>query len=442
MKSLIPFFLLISHLSTIFGKEQYCCNFSKIHLGELIRYVGKIEQVNFIADEQILDFDVVFISNKRSDSDGILQDLFTLLSEYDLEAVKKGESYLIRKVAEKKALEKVEVEAEFDLYKLKYHSGEEILSYLKSSSGGLNEKNLSDEALIQTIRSLQWVKASNTLFFSATKQTALRLKELIEKLDTPPKQVYVEVLVIETDVNKGHHFGVSWQNTPSKDILTACKNSLTGGINMGIIGDAIVNGKQIFTEISSFVQFVQSDTDTSIVLNQKILARENKLSTIFEGDSVPFAGSIIELHGNNQRTTSNIEYKDIGVMLNIIPMISDTGIITLSIDEKITESHDHLIDGSTNLSGIKTSKTQMTTEAHVPNNHFLVLSGMSRKVKTTKKSGVPLLRSIPWIGGLFSSEKEVELKKSLIIFVRPCILDDTTHVKSNHDDEQLPSKEY
>jgi type II secretory pathway component GspD/PulD (secretin) len=252
--------------------------------------------------------------------------------------------------------------------------------------------------------------------------------------------VYVEVLVIETDVNKGHHFGVSWQNTPSKDILTACKNSLTGGINMGIVGDAIVNGKQIFTEISSFVQFVQSDTDTSIVLNQKILARENKLSTIFEGDSVPFAGSIIELHGNNQRTTSNIEYKDIGVMLNIIPMISDTGVITLSIDEKITESHDHLIDGSTNLSGIKTSKTQMTTEAHVPNNHFLVLSGMSRKVKTTKKSGVPLLRSIPWIGGLFSSEKEVELKKSLIIFVRPCILYDTTHVKSNHEDEQLSLK--
>ncbi len=429
MTHLLKFFLLITHLSLVFGEENYSCNFSKIPLGELIRYVGKVVEVNFIADEKLLDFDVVFMSNKGSSPDAVLADLFTLLGEYNLEASKKGESYLIRKIPEEKKEEKEERESEFDLYKLKYHSGEEILTHLKDSSGGLNDKNFSDTALIATIKNLQWVKASNTLFFSATKETSLRLKALIEKLDTPPKQVYVEVLVIETDVNKGHNFGVSWQNTPSKDILAACKDSLVGGINMGIVGDAIVNGKQIFSELTSFIRYIQSDTETSIVLNQKILARENKLSTIFEGDSVPFAGSIIELHGNNQRTTSNIEYKDIGVMLNIIPMISDTGIITLSIDEKITESHDHLIDGSTNLSGIKTSKTQMTTEAHVPNNHFLVLSGMSRKVKTTKKSGIPLLSSLPWIGGLFSSEKEVEVKKSLLIFVRPCIIEDPIHVK-------------
>ena len=429
MNHLLKFFLVIGHFSFLLGEENYSCNFSKISLGELIRYVGKVVEVNFIADEKILDFDVVFMSNIGSSPDGVLADLFTLLGEYKLEATKKGDSYLIRKIPEEKKQEIIEKESEFDLYKLKYHSGEEILTHLKDSSGGLNDKNLSDAALIQTMKTLQWVKASNTLFFSATNKTSLRLKELIEKLDTPPKQVYVEVLVIETDVNKGHNFGVSWQNTPSKDILAACKDSLTGGINMGIVGDAIVNGKQIFNELTSFIRYIQSDTETTIVLNQKILARENKLSTIFEGDSVPFAGSIVELHGSNQRTTSNIEYKDIGVMLNIIPMISDTGIITLSIDEKITESHDHLIDGTTNLSGIKTSKTQMTTEAHVPNNHFLVLSGMSRKVKTIKKSGIPLLQSLPLIGGLFSSEKEVEVKKSLLIFVRPCIIDDPIHVK-------------
>jgi type III secretion protein C len=429
MNPLLKLFLLISSLSFIFGEENYSCNFSKIRLSELVRYLGKALSVNFIADEKNLDFDVIFISQSGSSSEDVLDDLFTLLGEYNLEAVKKGESYLIKKIPEKKEVKKVEPAAEFDLYKLKYHSGEEILHHLKNSIDGLNTNHVTDAELIHTIKTLQWVKASNSLFFSASKQTSISLKELIEKLDTPPKQVYVEVLVIETDINKGHQFGVSWKNSPSKDILSACKNSLNQGINMGIIGDAIINGKQIFHEITSFAQYIQSDTDTSIILNQKILARENKLSTIFEGDSVPFAGSIIELTGVNQRTTSNIEYKDIGVMLNIIPMISDTGIITLSIDEKITESHDHLIDGSTNLSGIKTSKTQMTTEAHVPNNHFLVLSGMSRKVKTTKKSGVPLLKSIPWIGALFSSEKEVELKKNLIIFVRPSIIDEAIQLK-------------
>jgi type II secretory pathway component GspD/PulD (secretin) len=249
------------------------------------------------------------------------------------------------------------------------------------------------------------------------------MKNLIEKLDVPLKQVYVEVLVIETDINKGNEFGVAWRNAPSSDIISACKDSLSGGMNMDIIGNAIVNGKKIFNGLASFVKYIDTDTNTSIVLNQKILARENKLSTIFEGDNVPFAGSIIELSGTNERRTANIEYKDIGVSLSITPMISDSGIITLAIDEQITESHNHLIDTATNLSGIKTSKTQMTTEAHVPNDHFLVLSGMTRKVKTIRKTGPPILRSIPIIKSLFTSEKAVELKRSLVIFVRPHIVE-------------------
>jgi type III secretion protein C len=353
-----------------------------------------------------------------------LKDLFNLLKEYKLEAKKEGSAYIIRKLSvEKKPTLALEIEQEFDIYKLRYLSGEEIITYLKESASGLSTTVSSDVELKKCLATLQWVKSSNSLLFSASKDASIRMKNLIERLDVPLKQVYVEVLVLETDVNKGHDFGVSWQNAPSADILSACKNSLKGGLNNGIIGDAIINGKMIFNELSSFIKFVQNDIDTTIVLNQKILTRENKLSTIFEGDTVPFTGSVIELTGTNQRTTSNIEYKDIGVSLSIIPMVSDTGIITLSIDEKITESHDYLIDGGTNLSGIKTSKTQMTTEAHVPNDHYLVLSGMSRKVKTTRKIGVPVLEWIPLIGRLFSSEKEVELKKSLIIFVRPHIVE-------------------
>jgi type III secretion protein C len=399
------------------------CSFPKISLRELIRYTGKITGVNFIADEKLLDFDVVFISSSKSSPDEMMKDLFVLLKEYKLEAVKDGNSYIIRKMVEKEQeIKASKSKEEFHFYKLQYHHGSEILSHITAARASLDEEVPFNADLKKTISSMQWVQSSNTLFYSATKEGAKQINALIQKFDTPLKQVYVEVLVIETDISKGHDFGVSWKDTPSKEILAACKESLTGNINIGVIGDAIVNGRQIFFNLTSFVKYLSSDTNTSIILNQKILAKENKLSTIFEGNNVPFAGSIVELTGTNQRTTSNIEYKDIGVTLNITPMIGANDIISLAIDEKITESHDHLIDGSTNLSGIKTSKTQMTTDVHVPNDHFLVLSGMSRKIKTVKKGGVPILKSIPILGHLFSYEKEVELKKSLIIFVRPHIV--------------------
>ncbi|MCH9621458.1 MAG: Type 3 secretion system secretin [Chlamydiia bacterium] len=423
MKFLIKICLLLSINSLVFSKESHFCSFPKISLSELIKYTGKIAEVNFIADDNDLDINVAFISQSSRSSDQILKDVLLLIKEQGLEVIKNDDSYLIKK-PKKLALKSIP-KKEFDLYKLKYHSGEEIVAHLKNIKSSLSE-NPSDQDLKITLSTIQWVKSSNTLFFSANPDVSKRLKDLIEKIDTPLKQVYVEVLVLETEVKNGQDFGVSWQNSPSADILKACKDSLSQGSTMSIIGDAIINGKKIFSEISSFVKFLESDTNTNIVLNQKILARENKPSKIFEGDNVPFAGSIVELTGTNQRTTSNIEYKDIGVLLNLTPMISDNGIITLSIDEQITESHDYLIDNSTNLSGIKTSKTQMTTEAHIPDNHFLVLSGMSRKVKSKRITGVPILRSIPLLGRLFSSEKNVEQKKNLIIFVRPHIVNNSS----------------
>lgn len=430
MKFIIKTLILLLPFSIIFAEENYHCSFPKISLIELIKYTGKVAKVNFIADEKTLDFDVVFISHDSKSSEGMLQDLFKLLKEYNLEAAYEDGSYIIRKNDTKKKVPIFSTNNTFHTHKLRFHSGEEILPLLKESAKALNPSIKSDALLLATISTLQWVKTSNSLFFSCNEEIHQRLTSLIEKLDTPLKQVYVEVLVIETDVNNGAEFGVAWKNAPSADIMTACKDSLSQGLNTSIIGDAIINGKKIFNELTSFVKYLNSSTKTSIVLNQKVLARENKLSTIFEGDNVPFAGSVIELSGNNERRTANIEYKDIGVSLSLIPMISDSGIITLTIDEKITESHNHLIDSSTNLSGIKTSKTQMTTEAHVPNDHFLALSGMTRKVKTIRKTGPPILRSIPLIKSLFTTEKEVELKRSLIIFVRPHIVENTQFIAS------------
>lgn len=417
MKFLIKIYLLLCVNVVLFAQETHHCSFPKISLGELVKYTGRIAHVNFIGDESELDMDVVFISQKPRTGDQILDDVLDLLKEYNFETIKKNDSYLIRKKAEKTEV----LQDEFDLYKLKYHPGEEILLHLKQMATSLGQ-HPADLALKKTLGTIQWVKASNTLLFTANTQVSERLKNLIQKIDTPIKQVYVEVLVLETDTKKGADFGVSWQSAPSAEIMKACKDALTNKFPHDIIGDVIVNGKKIFEELSTFIKAVESDSKTSIVLNQKILARENKVSRIFEGDTVPFAGSIIELTGTNQRTTSNIEYKDVGVLLELTPMISENGIVTLNIDEQITESHDHMIDNGTNLSGIKTSKTQMTTEAHIPDNHFLILSGMSRKVKTKRVTGVPILRSIPLLGRLFSSEKEVEQKKNLVIFVRPHIV--------------------
>ncbi len=64
----------------------------------------------------------------------------------------------------------------------------------------------------------------------------------------------------------------------------------------------------------------------------------------------------------------------------------------------------------------------MATHVHVPDKHFLVLSGMIRNAKSQHKAGLPCLGGLPWIGAAFSKTKKHDEKRNVIIFVRPHII--------------------
>jgi len=95
----------------------------------------------------------------------------------------------------------------------------------------------------------------------------------------------------------------------------------------------------------------------------------------------------------------------------------------LDISEEITEAVPHAVAMSMPHQGIQTTKTNMITSVHVPNEHFLVLSGMTRSRQRITTSSIPCLGAIPMIGRIFRSEQREEEKRNIIVFVKPHIVD-------------------
>jgi type III secretion protein C len=193
-----------------------------------------------------------------------------------------------------------------------------------------------------------------------------------------------------------------------------------GGFDMGVIGDLIFHKGKSFVSLASLVSALQADGDASIVLNQKIITQDNKNSKIFVGDNIPFTGSVVTTVGASQQSTANVEYRDIGVNLSITPRLGDDDVITLDLNEEITEAHP--TDINSQAGGIKTTKTNMMTHVHVPDKHFLVLSGMARNTRSQHKAGLPCLGGLPFIGAAFAKKENLDTKRNIIIFVRPHII--------------------
>jgi type III secretion protein C len=278
-------------------------------------------------------------------------------------------------------------------------------------------------------------------------------------VDRPLRQVFIEILVINTSLNDSTTFGLSWQNkgtiddkfgyslgnlapessspaipfasnlakiNETKSASGSAIPPLAGGY-MGIIGDIIFHNGKSYSSIGSLVNALKTEGDTTIVLSQKIVAQDNKNAKIFSGQNVPFTGSLVTTSGLTQTSNANLEYRNIGVTLSITPNISVDGMVTLDIDEEISQEVNSGDSGNTDvdtrtINGITTSKTNMTTKIRVPDKHFLILSGTMRNSTSREVSGIPCLGGLPLIGAAFSKTEKIYQNENIIMFVKPHII--------------------
>ncbi|GAB4185619.1 MAG: hypothetical protein Tsb0015_02690 [Simkaniaceae bacterium] len=396
-----------------------------------------------------------------SGTESAIQKVEELLDRFDIAGTEKEKE----KISKEPAIETIE-DVSFLIYKLQYHKGGEIEGALQKIASdikeGTPEKN---KKLLEAINSVQWIDVTNSLIATGDAKTLAKLKELIQNIDVPLRQVFIEVLVLETSLNNSLDFGLRWGsqgkyrdkfgygfiNTPQTptggsdpfaDFNTNFSNINAtrvptgsdipldaGGFDLGIIGDIILHKGKSYFALGSLVNALQIDGDTNIVLNQKIITQDGRLSTLFVGDNIPFTGSVISITGAASSTQQSIEYRDIGVTLSITPTLGESEIITLDIDEEITEATNIPTSGQEVAQGIQTSKRSMQTRVHIPDKTFLVLSGQIRNQVTRQRQGLPCLGGLPLVGAAFSETQRNREATNVIIFVKPHIIDTWSQYK-------------
>ncbi len=377
----------------------------------------------------------------------------------------------------------------FLIYKLQYHQGNEILSALKQIATDLTPGTaVGNQNLLNAVNSLQWIRVTNSLLASGEGDTLSKLRDLIQNLDIPLKQVFIEVLVIETEITNTQNFGLQWggkmqylnkfaagtgnfplnaANSFNSSTGTTTTNTFQGtgglagppplasaipfvnGFDLGVIGDIIMHKGRSFISLGSLVNALQTDTDSTVILNPKIITQDNQTSTIFVGSNIPFIGSLVTTSSQILSSSSNIEYRDIGFNMTVTPTIGNSNIVTLDISNDISEQINQPTIGQTNVSGggitnitgIATSHTAMSTKVHVPDKHFVVLSGMIRDSKARFKSGIPCLGGLPVIGAAFSENDRVNAKRNVIIFMRPHIVNTYEDYKEITDHQESVYKD-
>ncbi|MDP2275060.1 MAG: type II secretion system secretin GspD [Archangium sp.] len=343
------------------------------------------------------------------------------------------------------------------VYRLKNADAKELAATLEAmTSGGAKQKgpaptagSTSGEVRISVNEAL------NALLIVSSAGDYRALAEVIDQLDQPVRQVFIETVIMEVNLQRDSQFSLSMHGvggtaeTPfvfgsqpegAPSSLSLKSLAASSGLLAGVQGPALTAvSKVLGIDLSTFgfaLQASQSNSDVNILSTPHILTADNKEAEIAVGQRVPF-----QLGANQQQLaaalasgntsaanltalTGSISREKVELKLTVKPHIGAGEDIRMEVNQTAEE-----LAGTSSAAGPITSTRSQKTTVVAKNEETIVLGGIMQDREIDSISKVPVLGDIPLIGQLFRSTKKTRSKVNLLVFLTPHIIYDTNDFK-------------
>jgi len=293
----------------------------------------------------------------------------------------------------------------------------------------------------------------NKIIVIGPPESIQKVRTILERLDRRPQQVYLSTVIGQLSLNNENDFGVDFTQTYKKisdNAGIASSNLSSTGTQAGIfnqngqiaidprqiLGSGLVPGTQglaiygsITDAIRVFVRAVDTRDKLTILARPAVYTANNKRAVISSGQRVPVPGTTLSnVSTNNILNTSNtaavqstIEYEDVELRLEVIPLINSSREVTLKIAQ-INDSLGNNVTIAGNTVPIVNSQ-RLTTTVTVPSGATVVLGGLINDQISKNESGVPVVDQLPYLGNFFKFQTHTRKRTELLVFIQPTVVE-------------------
>jgi general secretion pathway protein D len=259
---------------------------------------------------------------------------------------------------------------------------------------------------------------TNSLIIRASLSEYADILQNLKVIDVYPQQVLLEVLVGEVTLDDTLKLGIDWTfNNSSFGSGGDYKSSAT------LIPGFPANNFSYLVEktgrLTAAFRSLANDGRASVLSSPSIIATNGKKSKINVVDQIPITTSVLNSATNPPVTTTSVEYRDVGVILTFTPFINDFGLVTLEIEQEVSDVNSTSSSTNTNPTFFKRS---ISTNLLASQDQSIVLGGLVKERKSLNRSGLPWLYKIPIVGWIFGSRDDTISRTELLIFITPRVI--------------------
>ena len=343
----------------------------------------------------------------------------------------------------------------FDVITLKHSDASEIEDTI------INITNLSqgieDNSSLSSNRfSIKSYTSGNKIIISGNKLFRNKIINLIQELDKPIKQVFVEAIVAELSSSKAKELGLQFSGSSGKAGLSVLNsNSLGANISSQTtsfvsdgIGITLGPGAKKITSIGALINIIENDGNSEILATPTLLAMNNREAQILVGSNIPIiTGKFTSNSSENANSPfQTISRQDVGIIFKIKPIIGSDGLITINVLQEVSE-----LDTSSALaSDVVTTKRAIETSAVVRTGKTLAIGGLINESTQYLGAKLPILGDLPGFKEIFNQRRVSTSRRNLVIFLKPSIVDNNEvskitlekYMKLKNDLDKSRSKNY
>jgi pilus (MSHA type) biogenesis protein mshL len=220
---------------------------------------------------------------------------------------------------------------------------------------------------------------------------------------------------------------LTYSPTPANYVSWSSRNS-SNGANQGRSVN-LISGFNF--NLDGVINFLETNGKTKIISSPKIATLNNQQALISVGDNINYRVQEESTNDNSTNSRTTYSYKQysvfIGILLNLLPQISDDNKITLRINPSLSsfKYQEDDIRQSAKIREIApdTIQKKLSTVVHVNSGDTVVLGGLIGQTRGKESNKIPVLGDIPVLGYAFKSEKDTVRTSELVFIITPRIID-------------------
>ena len=418
--------------------DRISLNFQSIEVRAVLQLIADFTELNLVASDSVTGSITLRLQNVPWD-----QALDLVLKTRGLDSRQIGNVLMVAPAQEIAERERQEIEANKQLAELAPLQSEFIrIRYAKAIDVVRLFEAGSEEggALISERGSVVVDERTNSIVVTDTAAKLSEIRDLIEKVDIPIRQVMIEARIVIASSNIDEQLGIRWGGgylNVSGDKFTSIAGDTASATNLN---SQLIGGDQVDMPSAPFVDLgvaeatsgfavgftstdlfltaelsaLEASGEGEVVSQPKVITGDKQKASIKSGTEIPYQ----EGAASGATTTA---FKEAVLKLDVTPNITPDDRILLDLVVNQDSVGDLVPSGNGGL--IPTiDTTELMTQVLVGNGETVVLGGVFKNEELVKVEKVPLLGDIPYLGNLFKSTANSQQKTETLIFITPRIL--------------------